>query len=541
MGLSQMLPRPPKKESDQQHIDAYRAELQDLSKTLRNRFDREFFRKELQRRSKYYQTLSGKQVHESNAARFFSELARLHQEELESFGPEPPPKRRRRYESSVTPVYPDLPERFFCRVHFISCGSLRRDRSTALAQYADALSHQAAPNGDVLTSVAVAPDRVQFYERLIESIGESGLGILAGKNGGFSSDSESTPAWEALRHDNHWARSYLYANQRAASCLGLELPEDAPPVPESLPWDPDPRFQEILSLTHQDRLVEAQACVDRIPAVEREVLFDEILYLRYLTGCLPQGDDLRWFAHFYIKRSSISDWLQEDFEEFVRYVDDALAETEAPHEFFADLDRFPLGGASSADAGDLEQLPLLKDWQATREHFYQKYQVYGHPPCPRGRIFVWNPEIGTRRCWSVETFQSIFLAAEDAFRRERSIAEIGKGWVSETKLYNLIRELYHDAKHQWRPMFLGGQSVDIYIPSLNLAIEYQGEQHYEPVTRFGGAASLKTTRERDERKRTRLAARGVRLLEWPYDRVITRSEVRAAISKFEECPPTSRS
>ena len=27
---------------------------------------------------------------------------------------------------------------------------------------------------------------------------------------------------------------------------------------------------------------------------------------------------------------------------------------------------------------------------------------------------------------------------------------------------------------------------DIYIPSLNLCVEFQGEQHYKPVERFGG-------------------------------------------------------
>ena len=40
------------------------------------------------------------------------------------------------------------------------------------------------------------------------------------------------------------------------------------------------------------------------------------------------------------------------------------------------------------------------------------------------------------------------------------------------------------------------QHIDIFIKDINTAIEYQGEQHYKPVERFGGAASLKNKHQK---------------------------------------------
>lgn len=50
-------------------------------------------------------------------------------------------------------------------------------------------------------------------------------------------------------------------------------------------------------------------------------------------------------------------------------------------------------------------------------------------------------------------FEPDFVNAENAFRRARSIAEIGRGWASETSLVDLVRSIYPDAIHQWRPYF----------------------------------------------------------------------------------------
>lgn len=67
-----------------------------------------------------------------------------------------------------------------------------------------------------------------------------------------------------------------------------------------------------------------------------------------------------------------------------------------------------------------------------------------------------------------------------------------------------------------RPSWLGRQSIDVYVPSINVAFEYQGQQHYHPVELIGGEEGLLATQTRDQVKRSRLKKNGVRLIEWHY-------------------------
>lgn len=94
-------------------------------------------------------------------------------------------------------------------------------------------------------------------------------------------------------------------------------------------------------------------------------------------------------------------------------------------------------------------------------------------------------------------------------------------WVSEQKAYQIVRRLYPDAKFQYEPDWLRGQHLDIYVPELHLAIEYQGKQHYEPVEFFGGAEGLKERKMYDRRKRIRCGQHGVTLVRWDYDKPLT--------------------
>ena len=90
-------------------------------------------------------------------------------------------------------------------------------------------------------------------------------------------------------------------------------------------------------------------------------------------------------------------------------------------------------------------------------------------------------------------------------------------WKSELSLFDAVRNLYPDVLYQHRPRWLGLQSLDLYIPSLSTAIEFQGIQHYRPVEFFGGDEALEHRRELDEQKRRLCEENGVRLIEWPYD------------------------
>ncbi len=111
---------------------------------------------------------------------------------------------------------------------------------------------------------------------------------------------------------------------------------------------------------------------------------------------------------------------------------------------------------------------------------------------------------------------------------------IGKGmtnpkWVSEQKAYSIVKSYFPDAKFQYQAEFLFGQRLDIFIPSENVAIEYQGRQHYESVEFFGGVDGFKDNQRRDARKLGRCRANGVRVIYWDYDRPLTKEYFKEEI------------
>jgi len=89
-------------------------------------------------------------------------------------------------------------------------------------------------------------------------------------------------------------------------------------------------------------------------------------------------------------------------------------------------------------------------------------------------------------------------------------------WKHELSLFHAVRKKYPDTLYQYRPAWLGRQSLDLYIPSLNTAIEYQGMQHYHPIVFFGGEEALSQRQELDQLKKRLCEENGVRLIEWPY-------------------------
>lgn len=69
----------------------------------------------------------------------------------------------------------------------------------------------------------------------------------------------------------------------------------------------------------------------------------------------------------------------------------------------------------------------------------------------------------------------------------------------EIKLYKFISSHFNTIA-QGRPAWLGNQRFDIYLPDYNIAIEYQGIQHFKPIDYFGGEQGFLNTQKRDERK-----------------------------------------
>ena len=80
----------------------------------------------------------------------------------------------------------------------------------------------------------------------------------------------------------------------------------------------------------------------------------------------------------------------------------------------------------------------------------------------------------------------------------------GANNISENKLFTILKENFKDAIQQYSPPFLKEnghkQFIDIFIPSKNVGIEYQGRQHFTAISKFGGKKEFELTKQRDEKK-----------------------------------------
>ena len=77
---------------------------------------------------------------------------------------------------------------------------------------------------------------------------------------------------------------------------------------------------------------------------------------------------------------------------------------------------------------------------------------------------------------------------------------------------------------QYRQPWLGLQSLDFYIPSKNIAIECQGEQHFKPIDIFGGENAFKQRLILDKNKSEKCKEHNIRILyysnlgiKYPYE------------------------
>ena len=95
-------------------------------------------------------------------------------------------------------------------------------------------------------------------------------------------------------------------------------------------------------------------------------------------------------------------------------------------------------------------------------------------------------------------------------------------WKSELELFNVVYSVYSDAIYQYHATWLGRQSLDIYIPSLKVAIEYQGLQHFEPVEFWGGIEAFEYRKKLDNLKQILCKDNNIKLVEWKYDEPISK-------------------
>ncbi len=105
-------------------------------------------------------------------------------------------------------------------------------------------------------------------------------------------------------------------------------------------------------------------------------------------------------------------------------------------------------------------------------------------------------------------------------------------WKSEYSLYEMVKKKYPCAIYQYRAKWLKFQSLDIFIPELQTAIEYQGIQHYKPIEVFGGKEHFEKQQELDRKKRFLCSENNIRLIEWKYDEPISTLVLKNKLSEI---------
>lgn len=140
-----------------------------------------------------------------------------------------------------------------------------------------------------------------------------------------------------------------------------------------------------------------------------------------------------------------------------------------------------------------------------------------------------------RRLEKVSRALSLKIAnkVENMVRMEFGFRNVGEGWISESILFKIVQKLFvgHEILRHHRPKWLYGLELDIFIPNLRIAFEYQGQQHYYPIKAWGGDSGLKKVQERDYKKKQICLEEGIKLVIIDFSEPLTETHITALITK----------
>jgi len=160
--------------------------------------------------------------------------------------------------------------------------------------------------------------------------------------------------------------------------------------------------------------------------------------------------------------------------------------------------------------------------------FIQVYGAWVKAEIIRQGYIDWYNNVDKTVC------RKLWKEAENKIRTIVGVPLIGEKFISETVLFKTVAYLLkgHEVIHHYRADWLARQELDIFVPSLNLAVEYQGEQHFMPIDAWGGEDSFEKTQQRDEEKRRRCESKGVKLLYFDHTMELTEKFVARRLEEI---------
>lgn len=135
---------------------------------------------------------------------------------------------------------------------------------------------------------------------------------------------------------------------------------------------------------------------------------------------------------------------------------------------------------------------------------------------------------------ALESAGSVYSLLNDKVRTDFGFRGIGEHWINETTLKHIIEALFSEkvVLAHYRPDWLEGLELDIYVPDIKLGFEYQGIQHFRAIKHWGGKEKLKIQQEHDARKKRLCGELGIKLIYFDYTEEITTDYVKAKIKEF---------
>ena len=114
---------------------------------------------------------------------------------------------------------------------------------------------------------------------------------------------------------------------------------------------------------------------------------------------------------------------------------------------------------------------------------------------------------------------NFFSSISSYLKQTLGLSDQNEKWIKEFAMVKLFYKWFEGFEQitQASPEWLKPQRLDLFIPDLKFAVEYQGEQHFMPIEIFGGEEGFQTRKESDEIKKKLCEANGISLEYINYD------------------------